>query len=260
MRKPNTAKAAPEVQDLRQRAARVRDAAGRFIKRSEPIEPDPVHALIEEHQEAYSKWDRLSAVRNDMEVGAPGYREAVAVSDEPGRREIAAYKALFSARPTTLAGTAALGAYLSEAVRKTSTFAQPTDGELALSTITVAVQQLDTSSVRPHPDAALIALGAEFVAAWAVEEEAPDGAGYWACNRLAQQIVQTPAVTVAGLGIKALLLARLDEDDSSPRKPAKAQGPLASHWNVLRQVQEGAARLAGATDMGIPMSHPAQGA
>ncbi|SDA18461.1 hypothetical protein SAMN02799622_02036 [Methylobacterium sp. UNC378MF] len=33
MRKPNTAKAAPEARDLRQRAARARDAAGRFIKR-----------------------------------------------------------------------------------------------------------------------------------------------------------------------------------------------------------------------------------
>ncbi|MEH3064695.1 MAG: hypothetical protein PGN33_18785 [Methylobacterium radiotolerans] len=245
MRKSNTAKAVEPASDLRQRAARARDAAGRFIKRREPAEPDPVHALIEEHRSAYAEWDRLSAVWCDMEVDAPGYREAVAASNRPGQREIATYKALFSAQPTTLAGTAALGAYLSEAIRKTSTHAKPTDGERALATVTAAVRRLDASSVYPHPDAALFALGAEFMAAWAVED-APDSADaeYLACTGLAEQIVRLPADTVAGLGIKALLLARLDSEDSGPGRPISAQGPLASHWNVLRQIQEGAARLA----------------
>ncbi|MGE8127874.1 hypothetical protein ACQKQD_12935 [Methylobacterium sp. NPDC080182] len=245
MRKSNTARAVEPASDLRQRAARARDAAGRFIKRPEPIEPDPVHALIEEHRSAYAEWDRLSAVWCEMEVDAPGYREAVAASDRPGQREITAYKALFSAQPTTLAGTAALAAYLSEAIRKTSTHAQPTDGERALSTVTAAIQQLDQPSMEPHPDAALFALGAEFMAAWAVED-APDSAEakYLACTGLAEQIVRLPADTVAGLGIKALLLARLDSEDSGPRRPISAQGPLASHWNVLRQIQQGAARVA----------------
>ncbi|MBY0255377.1 MAG: hypothetical protein K2X54_29000 [Methylobacterium organophilum] len=49
MRKPNTAKAAPEAQDLRQRAAQARDAAGRFIRRRSPVEPSPDHTEQVEH-------------------------------------------------------------------------------------------------------------------------------------------------------------------------------------------------------------------
>ncbi|PJI55720.1 hypothetical protein CTI14_02400 [Methylobacterium radiotolerans] len=204
-----------------------------------------MHALIKEHQAAYAEWDRLCAVWNDMEVDAPGYREAVAASSEPGRREIAAYEALFSALPTTLTGAATLGTYLSGAIRRTSTYAQPTDGERALACVTAAVRRLAASSVSPHPDSALFVLGAEFMAAWAAEDAVDDNeAGYLACTGLAEQIARLPADTVAGLGIKALLLARLDSEDSGPRRPIAAQGPLASHWNVLRQIQEGAARLA----------------
>ena len=39
MTKPNPTAAAPAATDLRQRAARARDAAGRFIKRTPPVEP-----------------------------------------------------------------------------------------------------------------------------------------------------------------------------------------------------------------------------
>ena len=254
MRKPNTAKAA-EAQDLRQRAARARDAAGRFIRRAAQLEasatpfmPDPVHALIEEHRAAYAEWDRLSAVWNDMEVDAPGYREAVAASRGPGLREIAAYNALFCAKPASLADAVALGAYLGEAIRKTSTYAQPTDAERALSTITAAVQRLDAPSISPHPDAALIALGAEFLAAWVAEDTDvdEDDTAYRACGRVAEQIARSLAVTAEGFGIKALLLARYASDDSSPSRLIAAQGPITSEWSVLRQVQEGAARLAAA--------------
>ena len=220
---------------------------------------DPVLALIEKHRVAFAEWDRLSDVWNEMQLSDPGYAEAMAASKEPGKREVAAYRALFTARPTTLAGAAAWAAYLDRAACRTRIDAEPSDGERALGVVAVALSGLaPAGSAAPHPDAALFALGDQFMAAWAAEEEAPDGGGYRACNRLAQQIVHTPAVTAAGYGIKALLLARLDEDDSSPRKPAKAQGPLASHWNVLRQVQRGAARLAAAPDIGIPMSAPAE--
>ncbi|SFM06084.1 hypothetical protein [Methylobacterium pseudosasicola] len=265
MTKQNTAAAQPAT-DLRQRAARARDAAGRFISRTEPVEPpasrpepDPVLALIEEHRAAYAEWDRLSDVWNEMLLSDPGYAEAMAASEEPGKREVAAYETLLMARPASLPGAAAWVAYLDEATCRTRIDAEPSDGERVLGTVAAVLKELASEEVPvPHPDAALFALGDQFMAAWAVEEEAPDGAGYWACNRLAQQIVQTPAVTAAGYGIKALLLARLDEDYSSPRKPAKAQGPLASHWNVLRQVQEGAALLAATPVMGIPISTAAR--
>lgn len=207
---------------------------------------DNVLALIEEHRTFFAEWDRLSGVWNGMVPDDPGYAEAMAASDLPGRREVTAYEALFSAQPETLAGAAALASYLGEAVRRTRIDAQPSDGERALGTIARALRALaPVSASRSHPDAALLALGAEFVAAWAVEDAVDDNeAEYHACTGLAEQIARLPSVTVGGLGIKALVLAQLDSEDSGPRQPISAQGPLASHWNVLRQIQEGAARLA----------------
>ncbi|MCJ2125097.1 hypothetical protein MKL11_21575 [Methylobacterium sp. J-077] len=110
----------------------------------------------------------------------------------------------------------------------------------------------------PHPDAALFALGAQFMAAWVAEEADGDEPEYRICTGIAQQIIRTPAVTVAGYGIKALLLARLDSDSSGPHKPIEVHGPPDSWWNALRQVQQGAALLAAAPDMGIPMSASAE--
>ncbi|MCJ2056756.1 hypothetical protein MKL09_09330 [Methylobacterium sp. J-048] len=83
--------------------------------------PDPVFALIEEHRAAYAEWDRLSDVWGEMAPNSPGYAEAMAASDEPGKREVAAYDALFTARPSTLPGVAALAEYLREATNRTST-------------------------------------------------------------------------------------------------------------------------------------------
>ena len=289
MMKQSTAQAAQPATDLRQRAARARDAAGRFIKHADLVEAtsptteiDPVFALIEEHRAAYAKWNRLSAIWNDMLVDAPGYHEAVAASEEPGRREIAAYNALFLARPASLAGTAVLASYLGEAIRRTRIDAESSDGERALGTVAAALQPLavrygewsvlsfDHTHRNLHPDAALFALGDQFMAAWVaedavevaesrdnVDDETTDWKAYNDCNRIAVQIVRTPAVTTAGYGIKALLLARYDSEDSGPSRPIAAQGAFASDWNVLRQVQQGAARLAATPDIGMPMSAPA---
>ncbi|URD39304.1 hypothetical protein M6G65_13365 [Methylobacterium tardum] len=105
-----------------------------------------------------------------------------------------------------------------------------------------------------HPDAALFALGEQFMAAWVAEEANGDEPEYRACSRIARKIVHTPAVTVAGYGIKALLLARLDSDASGPHAPIEPHGPADSWWNVLRQVQQGAARLVNVRDVGMPMS------
>ncbi|MGU3449666.1 hypothetical protein [Methylobacterium sp. 391_Methyba4] len=176
-------------------------------------------------------------------------------TDEPCRREIATYEALFDAKPTTLAGAASLAAYMCDAVRTAQVEDKLSDGERALRTIADALRGLGPAAdASLHPDAALFALGYEFISAWVSEEAVGNEAAYRECTHEAERIAQTPATTVAGLGIKALLLARLDSDDSGPNKPIAAQGPLASHWNVLRQIQEGAARLAAAPDMGIPMS------
>lgn len=118
-------------------------------------------------------------------------------------------------------------------------------GRLLNSLLRDAERETPTPAITSHPDAALVVLGAEFMAAWAAEDTVDDNeAEYLACTGLAEQIARLPATTVAGLGIKALLLARLDSDDSGPRRPVASQGPLASHWNVLRQIQQGAARLA----------------
>jgi|GEM_PF-2918057 len=161
MTKQNTAKAAQPATDLRQRAARARDAAGRFIKRSALVEPP-----------------------------APPPEPKPAPAAEP----------------------------------------------------------------QPHPDAALFALGAQFMAAWVAEEANGDEPEYRACTRIAAKIIRTPAVTVEGYGIKALLLARLDSDSSGPHAPIEPSGPVDSWWNVLRQVQQGAARFAGGPDAGGPVS------
>jgi hypothetical protein len=259
MRKPNAAKAAPEAQDLRQRAARARDAAGRFIKRRATAEsssavPDPARAAIEAHRSAFVEYERLASVANDLPPTDPAYRAASLAAEEPGRREIATYEALFRAKPTTLDGTLSLAAYLCDAVRTAQIDDKPSDGERALRTITEALQGL--GPIHEHPDAALFALGAEFMAAWGAEEANGDEPEYQACSRIAEKIVRTPAATVAGYGIKALLLARLDSDSSGPHNPIEAHGPPDSWWNALRQVQQGAARLAAAPDMEIPMPAP----
>lgn len=103
---------------------------------------DPVFALIAEHQAAYAEWDRLSEVWSTMDPGAPGYAEAQDASDLPGRREVAAYDALFLCAPTTLPGTLALAEYLGAAVRRVRIDPEPSAGELALGTITAALRGL----------------------------------------------------------------------------------------------------------------------
>lgn len=248
MRKPNTAKAAPEAQDLRQRAAQARDAAGRFNRRPEPAEAtvaepdpalavttvfraswdalgkvldaevpddlsaalsdahdtayrelqtvrpttpagfralaecwaialkgergdepgmtvgdhaadsliagagvcvpppacgatkDPAFAHIEAHRAAYALWEPLAAAQNFARVGSPEYIAACDAEKEPGKAEIAAYNALFSARPSTMAGTLALAEYLQEAVRRAQIEPELDDGERALATVAAALR------------------------------------------------------------------------------------------------------------------------
>lgn len=248
MRKPNTAKAAPAAQDLRQRAARARDAAGRFNRRRAPAEapsaePDPAlavttvfraswdvlgkvldaeapddlvaeledaqsaaydrlkavrpttprgfravaecwamvlkghrgdepgmtvsdhaadsliagagvcepppacgaaedtaFALIEAHQKAYAVWEPLAAAQNCARVGSPEYIAASNAEEGPRRAEVAAFNALFSARPSTLAGTLALAEYLQKAVRRAQIEPELDDGERALATVAAALR------------------------------------------------------------------------------------------------------------------------
>lgn len=241
--------------------------AGACVPCTPPVDAkDPVLALIEEHRTAFAEWDRLSAVWSEMLLTDSGYAEAMAATNEPGRREVSAYNALFEARPASLAGAAAWAAYLDQATSRTRIDVEPSDGERALGAVAAALQRFAVphggvglpsfgdTHFSPHPDAALFALGNQFMSAWVAEEADGDEPEYRICTRIAQQIIRTPAVTVAGYGIKALLLARLDSDDTGPHKPIEASGPPDSWWNALRQVQQGAALLAAAPDMGIPMS------
>lgn len=141
---------------------------------SEASGSDPVLALIAEHRAAYAEWDRTSAVWNNMVPDAPGYVEAQSASDAPGRREMAAYEALFTARPTTLPGTLALAEYLGEAVRRVRIDAEPTDGEMALQTVTAALRGLAVA------DGTALAAGPSLralVASWEAAERAANASG-----------------------------------------------------------------------------------
>lgn len=103
---------------------------------------DPALAAIEAHRAAYAEWDRLSDVWNRMSSDDPGYAEAMAASDLPGRREVETYEALFTTQPTTLAGAKALAEYLVVAVRRVSVNAEPSDGDRALRTVSDALSHL----------------------------------------------------------------------------------------------------------------------
>ena len=121
--------------------------------------PDPVLALIEEHRAAYAEWDRLSDVWNEMLESDPGYAEAMAASDEPGKRESAAFDALFAARPTTLPGVAAFAEYLREATNRTSTDLVPSAGERGLAAVAAALHAvLATREERSRRETSLVGM------------------------------------------------------------------------------------------------------
>lgn len=101
---------------------------------------DPVHALIEAHRATFAVWKPLADVQGDAMIGSPEHAAASAAEEGPGRAEIDAYKALFSARPTTLTGTLALAEYLREAVREAEIEPKPDDGERALSVVAGALR------------------------------------------------------------------------------------------------------------------------
>ncbi|MCJ2089179.1 hypothetical protein MKK88_24790, partial [Methylobacterium sp. E-005] len=107
---------------------------------SRPAGPDPVLALIEEHRAAYAEWDRLAEVWSEMLLGDPGYAEAMAASEEPSKREIAAYEALLATRPTTLPGVLALAEYLHEAGSSVRVDIEPSDAERGLATLVDALR------------------------------------------------------------------------------------------------------------------------
>ncbi|WP_267423164.1 hypothetical protein [Methylobacterium sp. GC_Met_2] len=77
MTKQNTAKAAQPATDLRQRAARARDAAGRFIKRSAPVEAAASSPAAAEIMEGWRAWDAtLGKPEGDPEADAAYERAA----------------------------------------------------------------------------------------------------------------------------------------------------------------------------------------
>ncbi|MCJ2070060.1 hypothetical protein MKK75_14860 [Methylobacterium sp. J-030] len=121
--------------------------------------PDPVLALIEEHRAAYAEWDRLSDVWSEMASDAPGYAEAMAASAGPGNREVAAYDALFAARPTTLSGVTALAEYLREATDRTRVDLVPSAADRGLATVTDTLRViLATHKERARRETSLVAM------------------------------------------------------------------------------------------------------
>ncbi|MGF3026941.1 hypothetical protein ACQVP2_29505 [Methylobacterium aquaticum] len=228
-------------------------------------EPDPVFALIEEHQAAYAAWSPLAAVWSETAGGSPEWDVAEAAQAEPGARETQAFEALLKARPTTAAGLWALTAYLPEVVRKVGLNADSTE-QAALDTLRDSALHLGfvqasapPASAPAHPDAALLALGLPFLAAWRDEGAAdptPDGVSSEAqvrCSALADRIAALPATTLEGLGVKALAFACYSGGFGSPAAPMpEPDAPsTASDDALLWQIQAGAARiLAGEASTG----------
>lgn len=248
MTKQNTADATSPATDLRQRAARARDAAGRFMKRAAPIQAAPAAAAADEILEGWRAWHAT--------LGKPeGDPEADAAYERATEHRYALLDAAEALPPTAENVVAKALAicwleYVGEVSPKMERSKQSFTGRLALdiheAIVGGAVARVPanhTIAQSPHPDAALFALGADFMAAWTAEAVDGDEVNYRACTRIAEQIVRTPAATAEGYGIKALLLARLDSDESGPHHPIKVHGPPHSWWNALHQVQVGAALL-----------------
>lgn len=276
MTKQCTAKAAQSGADLRQRAARARDAAGRFI-RNAPVAGGPAAGAAAHQADAdllqlgqqlddaiarvgplHDEWTRLGEVTLNTERGDARAAAAEAELDAADRAEAVEAEILALAdRAAEMPATTAEGLRIK--LRASAHYVEEHDadypaGRLLNSLLRDARGSAPATGIAPHPDAALFALGAQFMAAWVAEEADGDEPEYRICTRIAQQIIRTPAITVAGYGIKALLLARLDSDSSGPHKPIEVHGPPDSWWNALHQVQVGAALLAGAHDAGIPVS------
>lgn len=77
MTKQNTANAASPAADLRQRAARARDAAGRFTKRTASIQAAPIAPAAEEIMEGWRAWHAtLGKPEGDPEADAAYERAA----------------------------------------------------------------------------------------------------------------------------------------------------------------------------------------
>ena len=77
MSKQNTANAASPAVDLRQRAARARDAAGRFMKRAVPVQNVPACPAAEEIMEGWRAWHAtLGKPEGDPEADAAYERAA----------------------------------------------------------------------------------------------------------------------------------------------------------------------------------------
>lgn len=78
--------------------------------------PDPVLGLIESHRQAYADWFPRMVLKSELPLGTPEYASAEAHERGPAAREQAAYEAVLTARPSTLAGLIAWAGYLPKAL------------------------------------------------------------------------------------------------------------------------------------------------
>ncbi|MCJ2065885.1 hypothetical protein MKK63_24720 [Methylobacterium sp. J-088] len=208
--------------------------------------PDPVLAAIAASRRAEAETDAFEeAMKGDKPADWSGREDALTKIQQATR------EAVWRTVPTTQAGRLALVDYARFQVRlhtgETGIIDSAPDlFEEVLAPIAAAIAA-ERPEVVQHADATLLALGAEFMAAWVEEARAGTSEAYNAVSAVAARIAVARAETVAGYGIKALLVARLFGEGSSPLTPEAAPpcGPVYSVWRMLRQVQEGAARLAG---------------
>ncbi|MFY9292722.1 MAG: hypothetical protein WAP03_18810 [Methylorubrum rhodinum] len=130
--------------------------------------PDPVHTLIAEHRAAYEEWDRLSKVWGDCVFGTVEERAADEARKPSGDREVALLNALITARPTTLAGIAALAEYLPGALRQVDPNDHEPDSEVALRNVAAALRAIGTPVVTEP------SLSDQIIAGWRVWGARPD--------------------------------------------------------------------------------------
>ncbi|GJE19543.1 hypothetical protein [Methylobacterium marchantiae] len=125
---------------------------------------DPVFALMERHRQTYADWLPHEEATGNVTGGDPARERIFADAKEPGERERAAYDALLTARPSSLAGLAALAAYLPQAVINNGCDDADAEGVQALGSVCDAVLSLMPGS-EAEPDAGAVLVG-EILDAW----------------------------------------------------------------------------------------------
>ncbi|MCJ2039567.1 hypothetical protein MKK55_11530 [Methylobacterium sp. J-059] len=138
---PNPFRRGDDRPSLKERAAALKETAGRVIGHSVPQRADdPAFAAILEHRSAYAAWEPYLDEINEELIGSAAFNAAEAAGETCRVREGEAFAALIAARPTTLAGLLAVTKYLPGAIARNGRDRPDDDGVMAFATICGALQ------------------------------------------------------------------------------------------------------------------------